>query len=212
MPLIRRPAGPSGDKPAEAAPDPTAIPGQLREGSEEERWAAARVAAQLPDGVELLSSALANEKAPRVREAMFTGLARIATPAAAQAVLPFLRADDAHVRTEALDALAAMKAVVWPCLPALLRDADTDVRILACELARSMPADEAARLFTGVLESEPQPNVCAAIVEVLAEIGGTEVLPALERCGERFRTTPFLVFAIRTAADRIRAQSSGTRA
>ena len=196
----------------QAAPDPAAIAARLGQGSEEERWAAARLASQLPNGAELLSHALANEKTPRVREAMFTALARIATPAAAEAVLPFVRSDDARVRTEALDALAAMKAVVWPYLPALLRDADSDVRILACELARSMPADEAARLFTSVLDSEREPNVCAAIVEVLAEIGGADVLPALERCRERFRATPFLVFAIGTAADRIRAQSSGTRA
>ena len=212
MPLIRKPAGSPADARAQAAPDPAAIAAQLRAGSEEERWAAARVAAQLPNGVELLSKALADEATPRVREAMFTGLARMATPAAAEAVLPFVRSDDAHVRTEALDALAAMKAVVWPYLPALLRDPDSDVRLLACELARSMPADEAARLFTSVLESEPQPNVCAAIVEVLAEVGGAEVLPVLERCRDRFRATPFLAFAIGTAAERIRAQSSGTRA
>ena len=209
MPLIRKPAGPSVDA---AALDSASIAAQLRKGSEEERWAAARLASQLPNGVELLSYALANETTRRVREAMFTALARIATPAAAEAVLPFVRSEDAHVRTEALDALGAMKAVVWPYLPALLRDADSDVRILACELARSMPAGEAAGLFTSVLESELQPNVCAAIVEVLAEIGGADVLPALERCRERFRATPFLAFAIGTAAERIRAQSSGKRA
>lgn len=208
MPLIRKPAGAS----REQAPDAATIAANLRAGGEEERWTAARMASRLPNAVELLSNALGSEKTPRVREAMFTALATIATPAAAEAVLPFVRSDDAHVRTEALDALAAMKAVVWPYLPALLRDPDSDVRILACELARSMPADEAARLFTSVLESEPQPNVCAAIVEVLAEVGGAEVLPALERCRERFRATPFLAFAIGTAAERIRAQSSGTRA
>ena len=212
MPLIRKPPGGTGDRPAQSAPDDGAIAAQLRADSEEDRWAAARGAAQLPNGAELLGPALAVEKAPRVREAMFTALARIATPAAAEAALPFLRSDDALVRTEALDALIAMRAVAWPYLPALLRDADSDVRILACELARSMPADAAATLFTSVLESEPQPNVCAAIVEVLAEIGDAEVLPALERCRERFRATPFLAFAIGAAADRIRAQSSGTRA
>ena len=44
-------------------------------------------------------------------------------------------------------------------------------------------------------------------VEVLAEVGGAEALPALARCAERFRGTPFLEFSIKVAADRIRAQA-----
>ena len=50
----------------------------------------------------------------------------------------------------------------------------TDVRILATELARNMPAADATRLLCGLLEKEQHPNVCAAAVDVLAEVGTRE--------------------------------------
>ena len=54
---------------------------------------------------------------------------------------------------------------------AALADGDPDVRILATELARNMPAADATHLLCGLLEHEQHPNVCAAAVEVLAEVG-----------------------------------------
>ena len=47
------------------------------------------------------------------------------------------------------------------------------LRLLACELTRNLPSGEAARLLCGLLEHEAEPNVCAAAVEVLAEVGYT---------------------------------------
>lgn len=203
MPLVRKPSTAAPDAAIPPASDSLAL---LATGDEEERWDAARRAAELPGGVEALRDALPREKNSRVREAMFTSLARVATPASIEAVLPFLRVDDAQIRTQAWDALAAMGKAVWPYLPALLRDEDVDVRVLSCELARGMPGPEAAAALAELLDIEQVPNVCAAAVEVLAEIGGAQVLPALARCEARFRTTPFLAFAIKIAADRIRAQ------
>jgi HEAT repeat protein len=205
MPLIRKPSTPGAEAPAPQAHTQLAL---LATGNDDERWAAARAAADLPGGIDALREALTREPNPRVREAMFTSLARIATPASIEAVLPCLRADDAHVRTQAWDALIAMHGAVWPYLPALLRDEDVDVRVLSCELGRGMPGTDAAGALADLLDSEQEPNVCAAAVEVLAEIGGPDVLPALARCEARFRTTPFLVFSIKIAADRIRSQSS----
>ena len=147
-----------------------------------------------------------------MREAIFTSLARIATAESVELVLPFLRSDDAHLRTGALDALRAMKGVVWPYVPQLLDDRDADVRLLACELARNLPGEEAARLLCELLDSELEPNVCASAVEVLAEVGGPEALPVLARCADRFRGTAFLEFSIKITADRIRSQSSQPRA
>lgn len=209
MPLIRKPPGPPLP-PAEL--DRAAVLGMLATGDDEERWSAARAAAELPDSVAALGDALARETAPRVREAIFTSLARIATPQSVEAVLGLLRSDDARARTGACDALAAMKSVAWPYLAALLRDPDSDVRVLACGLVRNIPSESAVPLLCGVLESEPEENVCAVAIDALAEIGGPEALPALAHCHERFRATPFLVFAIKIAADRIRAQSAPPRA
>jgi hypothetical protein len=91
-------------------------------------------------------------------------------------------------------------------LPQLLTDADPDIRLLACEIARRLPADEASRALVELIEREENANVCAAAVEVLAEIGGPPSLPALARCGARFPDDPFLGFAVKAASDRIGAR------
>ena len=179
----------------------------LAAGSDEERWSAARAAADMPDSVEALGEALTRETNTRIRQAIFTSLARIATPQSVDVVRDYLRSDDAHARTEACDALTAMKDAAWPYCAALLRDHDVDVRVLACGLVRNMPSESAVPLFCALLDSESDTNVCAAAIDALAEIGRPEALPALARCHERFRETPFLAFAIRIATDRIRAQS-----
>ena len=53
MPLIRNPQGGSEAPP----PDAAAVRNALANGSENERWAAARAAAELPDGVAALGLA-----------------------------------------------------------------------------------------------------------------------------------------------------------
>jgi hypothetical protein len=58
-------------------------------------------------------------------------------------------------------------------------------------------------LLCDLIEHEPHPNVCAAAIEVLAEVGTPEALPVLERCSLRFASTPFLPFAISLAIARI---------
>ena len=209
MPLIRKPTGTTaGERP----PDAAAVRAAFSSGNEEQRWSAARAAAGLPDTVAAVGEALSREKSPRVREALFTALARIATPQSVEAVLPFLRSDDANLRTGACDALAAMKDAAWPQVAELLRDPDADVRVLACELVRNMPSEQAVPHFCNLLDVEPHANVCAAAIDALAELGREEALPALARCRERFRATPFLGFAISVAVDRIRSHSAGPRA
>ena len=208
MPLIRKPPG-AASTPAPL--DPAAVLSSLVGGTDEERWSAARAAAQLPGGVAALGEALARETVPRVREAIFTALARSATPQSVEIVVPLLRSHDARARTEATDALVAMKSVAWPFIAVLLRDHDAAVRILACDLARNMPRETSVPLYCELLDSEQEPNVCAAAVDALAEIGGTEALPALTRCELRFRATPFLAFSIRTVIDRIRSTSPKPR-
>lgn len=199
MPLIRKnpsqaPSGPQDWK---------AVLTALTGGTSQERWAAARAAAEAPGGVEALSQALSCEDDARVREAIFTSLVRIRTAESVRAVLPHLRSNDAQLRTGALDALRAMPEAVAPQLPSLLGDPDPDVRLLACDLARGLPAAAAAPLLCDVLGTETEANVCAAAVEVLAEIGGPEALPVLARCADRFPGDPFLGFSVRAAAGRI---------
>lgn len=209
MSLIRKSPGPVTPPPAQSE---EALLAALANGTDDERWAAARAAPDLPHGVKALADALPRERNSRVREAMFTSLVRAATTESAEAVLPLLRSDDAQLRTGALDALRAMKEAVWTYVPQLLNDPDADVRLLACELTRNLPDAEAAHLLCVLLDAETEPNVCGSALEVLAEVGGAQVLPVLARCEERFRGFAFLKFAIKTTADRIRSQSSGPHA
>ena len=146
-----------------------------------------------------------------MREAIFMSLARAATAESVSAVLPYLRGDDANLRTGALDALRAMPTAVMPVLSDLLADADADVRLLSCEIARVLPPGQATPLLCRQLERETQPNVWAAIVEVLAEVADAEALPVLARCAEDFPQETFLRFSIKAAAERIAAHAGDTR-
>ena len=73
MPLIRKESDKTAVRPHRARPSR-----RLASASADERWAAAR-AARDPDAVPALSEALAYERDARVREAIFTALARIGT-------------------------------------------------------------------------------------------------------------------------------------
>lgn len=204
MPLIRSKAA----APASPPQDDAQIAAAMRDSSIEGRWAAARAAATLPSGLVIMSDALPKETSSRVREAIFTALARIGTSASAAAVVPYLRSDDPEIRTGALDALRAMPDGAAAHLSDLLRDDDADVRLLACELVRNQPADAANTMLCALLSAEREANVCAAAIEVLAETGDARALPALQDCAARFPDDPFLAFAISLAIDRIGSQAS----
>jgi HEAT repeat protein len=207
MPLIRKPE----KLPAAPAIDAASTFAALRSGSVDERWAAARAASQWPGGVAALAAALRDERDSHVREAILTALAGSHSEEGIDALLPLLRSDDAPVRTGALDALRTIREAIAPHLPRLLHDADPDVRILACELARNLRDDDAARMLCELLDAESEPNVCAAAVEVLADVGGPASLPSLARCAERFRGAPFLDYSISATIERIRSPSNRPR-
>ena len=205
MPLIRRDA-PSSP----AAPEQEDHRRLLTQGSPDQRWAAARAMTDAADAP-VLAAALGGEADARVRGALLTSLSRSGTAESFDAMMPLLRSDEASARTGALDALRAMPEIVGARLPRLLEDEDTDVRLLACELARGLPGEQATALLAARLRLDSHPNVCAAAVEVLAEVGTAEVLPALEACAARFPEEPFLVFATQAVADRIRSQAPARR-
>jgi len=203
MPLIRKPTDPSA--PA-AGPDLQAAKGGLRSPDVDIRWSAARTLAHFPEAAGVLGQASLDETDPRVREAMFTSLARIGTAQSVTMLIPHMRADDAERRTGAMDALKAMPQALSGALPALLKDPDADVRLLACDLVRDLPSVEATALMCDVLDSEAEVNVCAAAVDVIADVGSPDALAALRRCADRL-ADPFLDFAIKIACDRIGEQA-----
>ncbi len=198
MPLIRKDA---------ATATPTAKPvdarGDLASADTETRWNAARLLARDPSSAVALGEALAVESDPRVREALFTSLAHLQTPAAVAAILPHIRSPDAAVRAGALDALSAMPQAAQSELPGLLEDPDPDVRLLVCDIVRRLPGPVATRLLCDLLGRETQANVCGAAVEALSEVGDETALPALAACAAQFPAEPFLVFSIKVASSRI---------
>jgi HEAT repeat protein len=156
----------------------------------EVRWTAARALGGAAAAVPALAAALGSEQAPRVREAIMTALMRVGD-------------EDAGHRSAAIEALQSLPEAVAPFMAALLGDSDTDVRIMATELARNMPPPDATRMLSSLLKKESHPNVCAAAVEVLAEVGTRDAVPALNACAARFAGVPFLPFAISTTIARI---------
>jgi HEAT repeat protein len=204
VPLIRKPS----QTPAQPKPGAADVLTGLGSANADERWAAARAAAGMPECAAVLAAALPQERDPRVREAMFTSLARIGTRDSIAGMLPMLRSDDSALRTGALDALSSSVIATHELLPQLLNDPDIDVRILSCELARHLTGEEATGILSALLTRETEANVCAAAIEVLAEVGNQSALPALAECARRFPQNPFLTFAIQLATDRITAAGS----
>jgi HEAT repeat protein len=203
MPLVKKTFAPS--PPAESGAE--SLRAKLCSGSPEERWTAARGLSRFADAVPTLSAALEGEANENVREAIFTSLARIASDESFAALLPYLRTDDAKSRTAALDALKLMPGIARAHLPDLLHDPDPDIRLLACDLARLVPEIETAELLARLAQSDPLANICAAAIDVLAEIGTAAQLPALASSAARFPSEPFLAFSARIAAEHIRART-----
>lgn len=196
MPLIRKtPETPPSLRGSEEA--------DLRSSSVDVRWAAARAAEDHPNWVSALAHALESETDAHVREAIFTALARLGAPESFEALLPCLRSDDASLRNGAMDALRAAPKLLRTRIADLLADPDDDVRLLSCELARAVNAPEAQTLLLSLIETDKAPNVCAAAIEVLSEIGAAVARPALARCAARFPDDPFLGFAVKTALERL---------
>jgi HEAT repeat protein len=203
MPLVKRDAPVAAAAPTRAADDAASALAALASPDPEIRWNAARALGDRPEAVPALAAALDTEQVRRVREAIMTALMRIGDEASVRALLPYLRAQDASLRGGAIEALQALPQAISPFLQALLADGDSDVRLLATELARNLPPAEATRILCQLLEHEPHPNVCAAAMEILAEVGTRDAVPALRTCATRFSGISFLTFAASAAIARI---------
>jgi HEAT repeat protein len=203
MPLVRKPAA----APLPPSPQTESALSDLTAGDPDKRREAAKLAGSLPEGIAAIGNAVKLEGNARVRATMFTELARHPSSESVEILLALLRSDDAHLRTGALDAVRATEGRWKPYLPALLQDTDADVRVLACDLARHLPDDEASRLLYELLAIEREANVCASAIEVLADVGNANTLPILAKCAERFPDVEFLQYSITTTRERILSQA-----
>jgi HEAT repeat protein len=167
------------------------------------RGAARRLAGQR-DAVTALADRLNVENEPSVIEALLTAIGRAGGRAAIAALLDLLRHDDAPQRNGAIETLQQMEAdEVLGEIAGLLDDADSDVRIFALGVLTQLRHPSAAELARRVVASDPHVNVCAAAVEVLAEIGTPSMVADLQAVAKRFRTEPFMAYAVKAAIRRI---------
>jgi HEAT repeat protein len=178
---------------------------QLRRGSAEQRRWAARDLAARPEAAAALGEQLLAESDARVRDAILVSLSSIASDAAATALLPLLRSDDAMLRNGAIEALAGMPQAVAPKVAALLRDADADVRIFTVNMLGELRHAQVVPWLLQVLAEDAEVNVVAAALEVLAEVGQPAHVDALVAATRRFGDNPFIQFAAQMARERIEA-------
>lgn len=166
------------------------------------RWAARDLAAH-PEAVEALAAALERERDEAVREAILAALAAIGGAEVVERLLPLLRSEDAALRNGAIEVLQGLPDAVAPHMARLLADPDPDVRIFAADICRALPHPQTPSWLAALLARETHPNVVGTAIDVLAEIGGPEELPALRAAAERFAGEPFLAFSAKVAIRRI---------
>lgn len=185
--------------------DLAGLTAQLQDADPEvRRWAARDLAAH-PEAAQALCARLAVEADPTVLSALFSSTARLGGPVVVSGLLPLLRSELAGLRNGAIEVLAGLPQDVAPRIEALLRDADSDVRIFAVNLLGNLPHPAVPSWLGRVLDTESEANVVGAVLEVLAEVGGREMLEPLQRVRARFADDPFIAFAAGIALERIGA-------
>ena len=168
------------------------------------RRSAARRLSAIQGSEAALLARLAEETDPGVREALLLSIMEIGSEPAARGLAELIRCEDAALRNAAIETLASMPREAAPLMDRLLADDDPDVRTLACNLLQMMAHPSAAEWLTLVVGRDQHPNVCAAAVDGLAEVGSPACIPALDSLARRFPDDPFLQFAIDAVRSRLR--------
>lgn len=194
---------------APAAPPPaddSALVAALASSDAAERRSAARGLVHYPQAAAALCARLREEPCASVRTTLLTSLIRLKSPDVACALLPLLRDEDVGLRNDVVEALQEMPDEVAPFIDGLLKDADSDVRILAILVISALPHEKAPKWLVQVLETDQHVNVCAAAIDCLTEIGDASAIAPLRRAARRFADAPFVQFAVELAITRIGGQ------
>jgi HEAT repeat protein len=202
MPLIRSTAATEDLSTAVVTIDRTKLRADLESSDEDVRRAAVRLATRVGDA-EVLAGHLEDESDAGLRETILTSLVRIGGVKAARLLIPMLRTDDARLRNALIETLQSMGEEVAPEIERLLDDENPDQRIYAVNIIHSMRSPRAPDIALRVIDTDPHVNVCAAAVDVLAEVGRPEMVDELRAVANRFPDHPFLAFAVRAAIKRI---------
>lgn len=166
------------------------------------RWAARDLVIH-PHAVGALCAHLPNEADLAVREVIFTTLGVLGGHDVVDGLVPLLRSEDANLRNGAIEALSGLPDEVAPHIEELLIDPDADVRIFTLNVLTDLNHPHIGLWLSQVLRHDPHVNVVAAALEVLAEAGTPEALPAVRQARERFADDPFIGFAADLAEQRM---------
>jgi HEAT repeat protein len=202
MPLVRTSAPLRDHAATEADIDRANLRADLESSDEEVRRASIRLASRSGEA-ELLAQRLELESDAGLRESILTSLVRIGGVKAARPLIETLRSADALLRNAIIETLQIMGDAIAPEIERLFDDDDPDVRLYAVYVIQSMRSERVLEIALRVIANDPHVNVCAAAVDVLAEVGRPEMAGALRAVAERFPDHPFLGFAVRAAIKRV---------
>ena len=169
----------------------------------ERRWAA-RDLADYKEASKHLVKQLMKEEDISVREVIISSLLRIKDEVAIEGLIECLRSDDAHLRNSAIEALKEIPEKVGPYIEKLLQDKDPDVRIFTINILASLRHPKVIKWLIEVIEKDENVNVCATALDLLAEVGTEEAIPAIKKVKERFKNEPYIQFASDIALKRIK--------
>jgi HEAT repeat protein len=172
---------------------------QLNDLEEQSRRWAVRDLAEYPEATLALIAHVQTESSRAVREAVFTSLLRIGTEEVCESVAELLRSDDAELRNGAIDVLKNLADKAAPWIERLMTDPDPDVRIFAVNVMSSLRFEQVPEWLTTIVATDSHVNVCCTAIDLLAEVGDLDSIPALQSAEARFVDEPYVQFAVQTA-------------
>jgi HEAT repeat protein len=200
MGLVRKQPGPQLSPSSRPVSDPRAA---LCSRDPEQRRSAVILLMDAENAKQLIAERVAVEEDVVVREAMLTALVGSHDVAAARALAPLLRVEDAALRNAVVDTLGQMPATA-EIIEDLLADQDPDVRQLTVMVLSSLRSPAVPRWLLGVVQCDTHANVVGAALGELAEVGDATMISVFESVPARFPGDPFIAFSAATAAQRFR--------
>ncbi len=166
------------------------------------RWAA-RDLTDCPDASTALIGRLTREDDPSVRDVIFTTLTSLGDDVAVAGLVDCLKSEDVALRNEAIEAMKQLPDQVAPIMLGLLANDNRDVRIFAVNILESLRHPDVQSWLIGVIERDPDLNVCATAVDLLGEVGSEAARLPLGSLKRRFPDQPYIQFAVDLALNRI---------
>lgn len=185
--------------------DFTGLVAQLQDPDTSVRRWAARDLANHPEAAAALCARLPLEADRSVRSVLFSSATRLGGVVVVKAMIDLLRSEDAGLRTGAIEVLSSLPEAVAPYVDTLLADADGDVRIFTVNLFADLKHPKVLQWLNTVLLHDSAVNVVGAALEVAAEVGNAQTLPALRDAQRRFASDPYIGFCVGLAIERIEA-------